>query len=775
MDVRVDMDDNTTQPFAHSVWAYRSAGWTGAIPLPAGRKYPPPRGYTGWAGVTPSGADVQAWCDGSEAASNIGLHLGPVGDATGEEVIGIDVDAYGGKRGRESLAELIERAGTPLSSTWVSTARADGVSGIRFYRAALPAGRVWIDQPAGQGAGIEMIHRGHRYAVVWPSVHPEGGTYRWLTQPADSDEWMPAAVPSVASLPALPTAWIEVLSRPGEVIRGGPADHADTLTTVDAFRPVESGGDACGPVRTARSAALANLEWERVKAGTVALHPTANGDVWSLVSLGFEGHRGIREALALHWSAFLVARGDVRGAGRDVAATEWWRMVRGAVGKARAKLPDGNIARECPCEAVLFDPQIAPGALAARAEAFPFDLPADTGTPLAEGGVGEALVEVVEQPADPAMDPVEWLAGQLLSPAQMRIRPAPLPLVSGVLALNSLAWLIAAPGSYKSFVALDLAAAVAAGRGWFGRRTHQGPVIYLVAEGVDGMSMRVRAWEHRHGEMGDVRFLPLPVQASHSGQWNALIELCRRVKPALVVLDTQARVTVGMKENDNTDMGVFVDAAERLRGACDACVLTIHHTTKEGGAMRGASALLGAAGTVLELRRVDTGKATLTAAKQKDLRDDLEIALTLDVVPLGVDDITGDALSSLVVRGEVTGAANWQPDWEKNLTENQAMLVGIMAELFPERGATKAEIKRHALVRLRPSDRKPLPKQSYDRAWDGVTGKSGVFAQVQGTQRYVLASLHAEDDHRQQPADVLAALGVWQAPERSFGNGSDSP
>lgn len=748
--------------------------------MPAGRKHPPPRGSTGWAGVDPSGADVQAWIDGPEGAGNIALHLGPVGGPAGDgtEIIGIDVDAYGGKGGAGALAELTERAECELPPTWVSTARDDGVSGIRFYRAALPAGRVWVDQPAGTGAGIEMIHRGHRYAVVWPSEHPDGGTYHWW-QPArnerrsDGSPWpvRTGTVPRVDWLPALPAAWVEVLSRPGEVIAGSAADHASTLAAVDAFRRSRTDGPAvlatgCPPVGAARARALAVLEPGRVSGE--ALHPTANGHLWELVSLGFEGHRGVREALAVHYGAFLAARGDVRGEGRDVAEAEWWRMVRGAVGKASTR----PVPLTCDCEAGLFDPGRPPGGLSGGVapdwwregvapDAGPFAGAAtDTPTGDVESGVSSNGVLAGQ------VDPVEWLLGQLLSPAQVRVRPAPLPLVAGLLALDSVAWLVAAPGSYKSFVALDLAAAVAAGRPWLGRRTHQGPVIYLAAEGAGGLALRVRAHEHRHGEMSeDVRILPMPLQASAWDQWGALIEVCRRVKPALIVIDTQARVTVGMKENDNTDMGLFVDAAERLRASCDACVLVIHHTPKDGAGLRGASALVGAAGTVLELRKRDTGQAVLTAEKQKDMPDDSEINIALERVALGVDEVTGDALSSLAVLGAVGGSVVWSPDWSANLTENQAMLIGVMADLFPERGATKAEVKRAVMERLRPSDRKQMPKQSYDRAWDGVTGASEIFIQVKGTQRYVLGSLHTDTEDRPTASQVLSALGEWHAPE----------
>jgi hypothetical protein len=40
---------------------YRSLGWTGAIPLPAREKWPPPAGFTGDEGRWPNETDLARW------------------------------------------------------------------------------------------------------------------------------------------------------------------------------------------------------------------------------------------------------------------------------------------------------------------------------------------------------------------------------------------------------------------------------------------------------------------------------------------------------------------------------------------------------------------------------------------------------------------------------------------------------------------------------------------------------------------------------------------
>lgn len=221
------------------------------------------------------------------------------------------------------------------------------------------------------------------------------------------------------------------------------------------------------------------------------------------------------------------------------------------------------------------------------------------------------------------------LRGLLLDSAELESIPEPVPLVKGVLYLDSLAWLIGRPGAGKSFVALDLAGAVGTGAIWQDAPTTQGGVLYLAAEGATGVKQRVRAWESASGHrMDGVRFLPRAVQAADAGQWAAFVELARELQPSLIVIDTQARVTVGMEENSATDMGQFVERLEELRRACGACVLVVHHQGRSGEHMRGSTALEGAANTVIRVTKEDD-IVELECSKQKDAVEFDKISLRL--------------------------------------------------------------------------------------------------------------------------------------------------
>ena len=141
-------------PYAGAARAYVQAGWVGALPLPPREKSEPPAGYTGrkYRNVDPDSNDIERWIS-QYASGNIALRMP-------RDVLGIDVDAYDGKPGLQSLAESELRYG-PLPDTWSSSSRGEGPSRIRFYR--VPEGQAW---PNVVGPGIETIHRDHRYAVT---------------------------------------------------------------------------------------------------------------------------------------------------------------------------------------------------------------------------------------------------------------------------------------------------------------------------------------------------------------------------------------------------------------------------------------------------------------------------------------------------------------------------------------------------------------------------------------------------------------------------------
>jgi len=203
-------------PYARAARLYRAAGWVGTIPVIG--KHPPVADYTGYEGRWPTEYDVANWL-AHRGHDNVGLRVP-------SDVIGIDVDAYGGRRGAETIAWWEEQLGD-LPPTWRSTSRPDGDSGIRFYR--VPTGEDWISD-MGTGSGVEVVRTGHRYAVVWPSVHPlTHAVYTWY----DPSFQPSGRVPRPTEFPELSDAWVAGLRKSsGMRSQRDGANHREDPVTI---------------------------------------------------------------------------------------------------------------------------------------------------------------------------------------------------------------------------------------------------------------------------------------------------------------------------------------------------------------------------------------------------------------------------------------------------------------------------------------------------------------------------------------------------------------
>lgn len=219
-------------------------------------------------------------------------------------------------------------------------------------------------------------------------------------------------------------------------------------------------------------------------------------------------------------------------------------------------------------------------------------------------------------------------------------------IVKGVLYENSYALIYGFPGEGKTFVALDLAFHVAAGREWLSHRVRQGTTLYLAYEGMGGMRKRAQALLHNYGD-NDV---PLYID---SAGYN-LRELAGRQalgcliaampeKPSVIVFDTFARALCGGDENSAQDVGAFNTGVKALIDATGACVIILHHPPKTGGSARGSGALPGAVDVEL---CIENGR--MYATKQRDVELGQPIGFKLATVVIG-EDVDGDPVTSCIV------------------------------------------------------------------------------------------------------------------------------
>lgn len=233
------------------------------------------------------------------------------------------------------------------------------------------------------------------------------------------------------------------------------------------------------------------------------------------------------------------------------------------------------------------------------------------------------------------------------------------PIIDGYLHRETLVRTFGPPKSLKSFATLDMAACVSLGIEWQGRRTEQTTVLYVVAEGLRGVKKRRDAWNEHHGDEMKVIFYPKPVQIGDPDEMYRLIAFCRTRQVGYVIFDTQARCTVGVDENDNTEMGEIVAALDVLKRETKACVHMVHHSVgSDPKKARGATAWDGAVDAEFYTKRDrDSDTVELHTKFQKDISEaeplkmvtrEVGASLVLERVESGTHGGTGEVTPALV-------------------------------------------------------------------------------------------------------------------------------
>lgn len=545
-------------PFGSTVDRYIAAGWLGPLPLPAGAKKAPPSGYTGADGAYATVTDIDTWRT-HNGTGNIGLRMA-------DNIIGIDVDNYGAKTGGATLDDLRAQLGE-LPDTWISTSRLDGVSGIRFYRLPEPVKLV------GSLPGIEIIQRHHRYAVVAPSIHPEGRPYLWLHHGEVVD------IPNVNDLPTLPGSWV---------------DHLRADRRTGAQRHAMATGDETSPtVERAFGRAVMGMS-----AGT--RHDTTLRALTALLRLETQEHPGASQAITDLERAFLNAvTTDGTRSDRE-AQGEWDRMVDSAtteVATTPSIIPRWEPTPEPP----------DPDRLGLTA------LGSATTTP---GGV--SIAEAVEQGDWAPVDLTSALAGAE-PPTPELLAPTSGPALIYPGRVNSL---FGESGTGKTWVTLHVLAEAV-------RDGHNVAIIDL-EDNPHGIVSRLAAI----GLTGDqiashVDYLAPQTPWSGPAR-DAVTALIRERQHRLVIIDStgEAMAMGGVKGNNDDEVAAWFRHFPRHIADLGPAVIVVDHIPKANdapsgfaiGSQRKLAAVNGAAYRVDAVRvpsRTENGLLRLTCAKDR--------------------------------------------------------------------------------------------------------------------------------------------------------------
>lgn len=570
------MTEISGSPYSESYASYWDAGWRGIIPLPYMKKWPPPEGYTGYEAADVSWADCHTWAE--DGTRNIALRLP-------DTAIGIDVDHYDGKSGGDTLAALVRKFGA-LPASFLSTSREDGISGIRVYR--VPSGTTLPTKLPG----IEFIQYYHRYVVAWPSMHPNGGQYKWINE---QDGSIGDGVPNLEDIPMLPARWIE-----GLAVEGKQAAHKTDVTQVESYELLVSmpHGDPCSHVLKAAGRAM--LGGDR--------HDSYNEAVLAVLGAGRRGCPGAFTVIGRLRAAFVSEIADPK-TGRATpsqAEAEWQRSLRGAIsivaGESQGDACPDDVdewirgldgasakAKEDPDEpAHDAEPEEPSGyQKLVRAKYADLRINEDARSMLAEAKAGSAhplhgldLAEFLAQP-----DEGERYRVDGLWPAEGRVLLA-----------------AAAKSGKTTTVVGNLIPSLVDGRPFLGQHDVQPVDGRVVLLNMEVGERTLRNWMRRAmiAASAKVTIVNLRGRASaltlNSEQGRArFAEFLSRIEAEVVILDPLAPVlaTLGLDENSNADVATFFSWwGDALGQAGVVDDLVVHHTGHAGQRSRGASRLL---------------------------------------------------------------------------------------------------------------------------------------------------------------------------------------
>ena len=227
--------------------------------------------------------------------------------------------------------------------------------------------------------------------------------------------------------------------------------------------------------------------------------------------------------------------------------------------------------------------------------------------------------------------------------------------VKGLFPDQGLASIYGPSGSGKSFLALDLMAAVACGSAFYGHKTTSCPVVYVALEGTGGIAKRVEAYETHHKIKLPTSFrIVTDMLSLFSSEASVFAEAVIEagLNEGVIVIDTLAQSAPGSDENSSAHMGMIISNAQLLQRMTNGLVVLIHHTGKDASrGARGHSSLYAALDAALEVKRTQGGLEWLSA-KVKDGASGNATSFRLERVVLGQDE-DGDEISSCVAVGDL--------------------------------------------------------------------------------------------------------------------------
>jgi hypothetical protein len=310
----------------------------------------------------------------------------------------------------------------------------------------------------------------------------------------------------------------------------------------------------------------------------------------------------------------------------------------------------------------------------------------------------------------------------LLNSKQLKAIPKPDYLVEDLLVGSAITVLFGESGSYKSFLALALAASISTGKPFAGRKVSTtGSTLYLAAEGIEYLGERLTAWENMHGVEADGVFVSkdaFDTVLLRPGLVDLLVNTARGLPECrLVVVDTYSKSAIGVNENFATEVTEWFCAAQQIRDQTGSAVLILHHTNRTGF-YRGSGALMASCDAMIEVKSDAPKMVSLASQKNRGYQPFETLYLEGNVVPAPME--SNPENTSLVF---VAGSSENFP--KNRATGNgspsaEAQALVILRNLGGENGLRHREWKELFVGRT------SFSESAFDKAVKGLRGQKRV-------------------------------------------------
>ena len=200
-------------------------------------------------------------------------------------------------------------------------------------------------------------------------------------------------------------------------------------------------------------------------------------------------------------------------------------------------------------------------------------------------------------------------------------------LVDGLITDTGFTMMYGAPGTGKSFLAIDIALSVAHGQPWQGQGVKQGPVLYIAGEGIGGFGKRWKAWERHHGKVDEPDLYLLPT-AVNFREPEDIARLVAPSRTSAAVLARHRRYggACHRRRREQQHRHGLVRRRVRIKALTGGALLAVHHAGKDGS-RRGSTALLGAVDTSLMVGKSKTSWCCVPKNEGAGALDDINLRM----------------------------------------------------------------------------------------------------------------------------------------------------